>query len=226
MRTACGREARASSSFRMRDSLSGMAGGNRIKWVVPASSTTTILLLESRIRHGPQGFLHSVDRRRRRLRGGFRGVEFFLGDGPRADQGRNPAFPLGPMAISENSMVDAELLAIDEINAKGGLLGRRIEPVIADGKSDWPTFAKEAERLITQEDVSVIFGCWTSASRKTVAPVIKKYGQLMVYPMAYEGLEQSPNIPIDKSTSFGRLTTPSGRYPIRRLARKPSGTRF
>ncbi|MGJ0505963.1 MAG: urea ABC transporter substrate-binding protein [Methylocystis sp.] len=100
----------------------------------------------------------------------------------------------GPMAISENSMVDAELLAIDELNASGGLLGRRIEPVIADGKSDWPTFAKEAERLITQENVSVIVGCWTSASRKTVAPVIEKYGQLMIYPMAYEGLEQSPNI--------------------------------
>jgi urea transport system substrate-binding protein len=100
----------------------------------------------------------------------------------------------GPMAISENSMVDAELLAIDEINANGGLLGRRILPVIADGKSDWPTFAREAERLITQENVSVIFGCWTSASRKTVAPVIEKHGQLMIYPMAYEGLEQSPNI--------------------------------
>ena len=100
----------------------------------------------------------------------------------------------GPMAISENSMVDAELLAIEEINAKGGLLGRKIQPVIADGKSDWPTFAKEAERLITQENVSVIFGCWTSASRKTVAPVIEKYNQLLVYPMAYEGLEQSPNI--------------------------------
>ncbi|GLI93776.1 urea ABC transporter substrate-binding protein [Methylocystis echinoides] len=100
----------------------------------------------------------------------------------------------GPMAISENSMVDAELLAIDEINANGGLLGRKILPVIADGKSDWPTFAREAERLITQENVSVIFGCWTSASRKTVAPVIEKHGQLMIYPMAYEGLEQSPNI--------------------------------
>lgn len=100
----------------------------------------------------------------------------------------------GAMAISENSMVDAELLAIDEINAKGGLLGHKIQPIIADGKSDWPTFAKEAERLITQENVSVIFGCWTSASRKTAAPVIEKYGQLMVYPMAYEGLEQSPNI--------------------------------
>lgn len=100
----------------------------------------------------------------------------------------------GAMAISENSMVDAELLAIDEINAKGGLLGRRIQPIIADGKSDWPTFAREAERLISEEHVAVIFGCWTSASRKTVAPVIERHGQLLVYPMAYEGLEQSPNI--------------------------------
>ena len=72
----------------------------------------------------------------------------------------------GAMAISEKSMVDGEMLAIEEINAKGGLLGRRIEPIIADGKSDWPTFAKEAERLITQEKVCTIFGCWTSASRK------------------------------------------------------------
>lgn len=100
----------------------------------------------------------------------------------------------GPMAISENSMVDAELLAIGEINARGGLLGRKIQPVIADGKSDWPTFAREAERLITEENVSVIFGCWTSACRKTVVPVFEKYGQLLFYPMAYEGLEQSPNV--------------------------------
>ena len=100
----------------------------------------------------------------------------------------------GPMGISEKSMVDGELLAIEEINAKGGLLGRRVEPVIADGKSDWPTFAKQAERLITQEKVCTIFGCWTSASRKNVKPVVELYNHLLVYPMAYEGLEQSPNI--------------------------------
>jgi urea transport system substrate-binding protein len=100
----------------------------------------------------------------------------------------------GPMAISERSMVDAELLAIEEINARGGLLGRQLEPVIADGASDWPTFAREAERLINQEHVDIIFGCWTSASRKTVLPVIERNNHLLVYPMAYEGLEQSPNI--------------------------------
>lgn len=100
----------------------------------------------------------------------------------------------GAMAISENSMVDGELLAIEEINAQGGLLGRKIQAVVADGKSDWPTFAKEAERLIKDEKVCTIFGCWTSASRRTVKPVIERFDHLLVYPMAYEGLEQSPNI--------------------------------
>src|SRR5277367_466455 len=73
----------------------------------------------------------------------------------------------GPMAISEKSMIDAEKLALDEIN-KRGFLGREIEWVVADGRSDWPTFAQEARRLIDKEGVSVIFGCWTSASRKSV----------------------------------------------------------
>jgi len=100
----------------------------------------------------------------------------------------------GTMAISEASVVDATLLAIEEINARGGLLGRNIEPVLVDGRSDWPTFAKEAERLITEEKVSVVFGCWTSASRKTVKPVFEKYDHLLFYPVQYEGIEQSPNI--------------------------------
>ncbi len=100
----------------------------------------------------------------------------------------------GPMAISERSMIDAELLALEEINARGGLLGRRLEPVVADGRSDWPTFAREAGRLIDQEKVSVLFGCWTSASRKMVRPVVERADHLLVYPMAYEGLEESPNI--------------------------------
>ena len=99
----------------------------------------------------------------------------------------------GPMKISEESMVLAEELAIEEINADG-FLGRRIDPVVADGGSDWPTFAREAQRLIDQEKVSVIFGCWTSASRKSVKPVVEQNGHLLIYPMAYEGLEQSPNI--------------------------------
>jgi urea transport system substrate-binding protein len=99
----------------------------------------------------------------------------------------------GPMAISEESMVDAEVLALEEVNA-AGLLGRRVEWVIADGASDWPTFAREAERLLRDEEVCVVFGCWTSASRKTVLPVFEKADHLLVYPMAYEGLEQSPNV--------------------------------
>ncbi|MFM7127847.1 MAG: urea ABC transporter substrate-binding protein [bacterium] len=100
----------------------------------------------------------------------------------------------GPMAISEKAMADAEILAIEEINNSGGLLGRPVEYVVADGKSDWPTFAREAERLIEQEHVDVMIGCWTSASRKTVLPVVESKNHLLIYPMAYEGLEQSPNI--------------------------------
>lgn len=100
----------------------------------------------------------------------------------------------GPIAISEKSMIDGEILAIKEINARGGLLGRRIEYVEADGQSDWATYAHEARRLIDQEEVKVIFGCWTSASRKSVKPVVESKSHLLVYPMAYEGLEQSPNI--------------------------------
>lgn len=100
----------------------------------------------------------------------------------------------GTMAISETSVRDATLMAIAEINAQGGLLGRTLLPVVADGKSDWPTFAREAERLITQDKVSVVFGCWTSASRKTVKPVFERLDHLLFYPVQYEGLEQSPNI--------------------------------
>ena len=100
----------------------------------------------------------------------------------------------GAMEISEKSMIDAEVLALEEINANGGFHGRRVEWVNADGRSDWPTFAREAERLIDQEKVSVIFGCWTSASRKSVKAVVEQKSHLLFYPMAYEGLEQSPSI--------------------------------
>ena len=100
----------------------------------------------------------------------------------------------GTMAISEKSVVDATRLAIEEINEKGGVLGREIQPVVVDGASDWPTFARGAETLITTEKVSVVFGCWTSASRKTVKPVFEKHDHLLFYPVQYEGLEESPNI--------------------------------
>ncbi len=100
----------------------------------------------------------------------------------------------GTMAISEKSVVDATLLAIEEINHKGGLLGKKIQPIVVDGKSDWSIFAKEAERLISKEKVVTVFGCWTSASRKTVKPIFEKHNHLLIYPVQYEGLEQSPNI--------------------------------
>jgi len=100
----------------------------------------------------------------------------------------------GTMAISESAVVDATLLAIQEINAAGGLNGRQVEPLVVDGRSDWDHFAAEAERLIVQEQVAVVFGCWTSACRKTVKPVFERHDHLLVYPVQYEGLEDSPNI--------------------------------
>ena len=100
----------------------------------------------------------------------------------------------GTMAISEKALVDASLMAIEEINHHGGVLGRSLEPIVMDGASNWDQFALEAEDLITQHQVSVIFGCWTSACRKAVKPVMEKYNHLLFYPLQYEGLEASPNI--------------------------------
>lgn len=100
----------------------------------------------------------------------------------------------GTMAISERSVIDATLLAIEEINEKGGVLGRPVEAVVEDGESDSATFAAKAEKLITKDQACTIFGCWTSASRKTVLPVVEKHDHLLFYPVQYEGLEQSPNI--------------------------------
>lgn len=98
------------------------------------------------------------------------------------------------MAISEVSVKDATLLAIQEINANGGVLGKQLEPIIEDGASDWPTFAEKARKLIQQDGVAVVFGCWTSASRKAVLPVFEELNGLLFYPVQYEGLEASPNI--------------------------------
>jgi len=100
----------------------------------------------------------------------------------------------GTMAISETPVMQATLLAIEHINATGGLLGRTVEAVVVDGKSDPKVFAKQAEHLIVDEKVGVVFGCWTSASRKTVKPIFEKYHNLLFYPVQYEGLEQSSNI--------------------------------
>ncbi len=112
----------------------------------------------------------------------------------------------GFMAISEKSMIDAEVLALEQINASGGLLGRPVEWVIADGASDPATFAKQAEKLIRDDKVCAVFGCWTSASRKSVLPVFESNDHLLVYPMAYEGLEQSPNIVYVGATANQQIT--------------------
>ena len=100
----------------------------------------------------------------------------------------------GTMSISEVSVRDATLMAINEINAAGGILGKKLVPVVEDGASDWPTFAEKAGKLLKEDKVAVIFGCWTSASRKAVLPVVEQNNGLLFYPVQYEGLEQSPNI--------------------------------
>lgn len=100
----------------------------------------------------------------------------------------------GTMSISETSVKDAELLAIEEINAAGGVLGKKLEPIVEDGASDWPTFAEKAKKLLQKDKVAVIFGGWTSASRKAMLPVVEENNGLLFYPVQYEGLEASPNI--------------------------------
>lgn len=100
----------------------------------------------------------------------------------------------GTMSISETTVRDSTLMAIEEINAAGGVLGRQIEPIVEDGASDWPTFAEKARKLLLEDGVSVIFGGWTSASRKAMLPVVEENNGLLFYPVQYEGLEQSPNI--------------------------------
>ncbi|WP_198147309.1 urea ABC transporter substrate-binding protein [Gilvimarinus polysaccharolyticus] len=100
----------------------------------------------------------------------------------------------GTMAISETGSVQAEKLAIEQINAMGGVLGRQIEYVQEDGASDWPTFAEKSRKLLLQDKVASVFGCWTSASRKAVLPVFEQYNGMLYYPTFYEGLEQSPNV--------------------------------
>lgn len=125
----------------------------------------------------------------------------------------------GTMAISERAVVDATLLAIEEINAAGGVLERQIEPIVVDGQSDWDVFAAEAERLITQEDVSVIFGCWTSACRRTVVPVFERYDHLLIYPVQYEGLEQSPNV-IYTGAAPNQQIIPAVTWTLRNLGKR------
>ena len=100
----------------------------------------------------------------------------------------------GTMAISETGSVEAEKLAIEQINAQGGVLGRKIKFIQEDGASDWPTFAEKAKKLLVQDKCASVMGCWTSASRKAVLPVFEQYNGMLYYPTFYEGLEQSKNV--------------------------------
>ena len=100
----------------------------------------------------------------------------------------------GTMAISETGSVQAEKLAIEQINAMGGVLGRQIKIIQEDGASDWPTFAEKSKKLLVNDKVAAVFGCWTSASRKAALPVFEQYNGMLYYPTFYEGLEQSPNV--------------------------------
>ena len=100
----------------------------------------------------------------------------------------------GTMAISETGSIQAEKLAIEQINAMGGILGRKIEVIQEDGASDWPTFAEKSKKLLVKDKVAAVMGCWTSASRKAALPVFEKENGLLFYPTFYEGLEQSKNV--------------------------------
>jgi urea transport system substrate-binding protein len=100
----------------------------------------------------------------------------------------------GTMAISETALKETALMTIEEINAKGGVLGKKLEPVVVDPASDWPKFAEKARQLLSQDKVAVTFGCWTSVSRKSVLPVYKELNGLLFYPVQYEGEELEKNV--------------------------------
>lgn len=100
----------------------------------------------------------------------------------------------GTMAASEKPLVDVLLMGVDEINASGGLLGRQLETIVIDSRSDWDYLASETERLIVENKVDVFFGCWTSSCRKAIKPIVEKYNRFLFYPVQYEGLEESENI--------------------------------
>ena len=110
----------------------------------------------------------------------------------------------GTMAISETTLKDVVLMLIDEQNKKGGVLGKKLEAVVVDPASNWPLFAEKARELISKDKVSVVFGCWTSVSRKSVLPVFEELNGLLYYPLEYEGEEQSKNVFYGSSVQIGR----------------------
>ncbi|MGA3170011.1 MAG: transporter substrate-binding protein [Chthoniobacteraceae bacterium] len=117
----------------------------------------------------------------------------------------------GTMAISETSLRDMLLFAFDQINSSGGVLGKQIVPDVVDGASNWPLFAEKAKQLLEQDHCAVVFGCWTSVSRKSVLPVFEKDNGLLFYPVQYEGEELSKNIMYTAET-VGQQATPAVDY--------------
>jgi urea transport system substrate-binding protein len=125
----------------------------------------------------------------------------------------------GTMAISETSCKDATVLAVEEINAKGGVLGKKIEAVVVDPASNWPLFAEKAKELLLTHKVSAVFGCWTSVSRKSVLPVFEENNGLLFYPVQYEGEEQSLNV-FYTAASPNQQLVPAAEYMLENGAKK------
>ena len=125
----------------------------------------------------------------------------------------------GTMAISETSLKDVVLMAVEEINAKGGVLGKKIEPVVVDPASDWPLFYEKAKELILKDKVAVTFGCWTSVSRKSVLPAFEDNNALLFYPVQYEGEEQSLNV-FYTGASPNEQLVPAAAYMIKEYGTK------
>ena len=125
----------------------------------------------------------------------------------------------GTMAISETSLKDVVLMAVEEINAAGGIMGKQIEPVVVDPASDWDLFAEKAKDLIGKEEVAVVFGCWTSVSRKSVLPVFEDHNALLFYPVQYEGEEQSLNVFYTAATPNQQLI-PAAEYMMEEVGAK------
>jgi urea transport system substrate-binding protein len=125
----------------------------------------------------------------------------------------------GTMALSEIPVKEATILAIEEVNRDGGVLGRPLRPIVADGASNWQTFARLSRELITQSQVAVVFGCWTSASRKTVKPIFEELRHVLFYPVQYEGLESSPNI-VYTGAAPNQQITPAVTWAITTLGKR------
>jgi urea transport system substrate-binding protein len=125
----------------------------------------------------------------------------------------------GTMAISETTLKDTVLMLVDQQNKKGGLLGRKLEAVVVDPASDWPLFAEKARGLLEKDKVSVVFGCWTSVSRKSVLPVFEKDNGLLFYPVQYEGEESSKNV-IYTGAAPNQQAIPAVDYLMKEIAVK------